>query len=173
LLGAFTFMPRTNVVIAGRPAEGATAILADGTLFDVMRQPVAVRRGLTAADDRPDAPLAVVISYDFWQRVFAGASTALDQAVTVNGLPARIVGLTARGFPGMSPGGFRPVTDITLPRRCSRSSCRGGRRAADRSLRIHVRCGCGRSCASPKEASARSNRWRRRRSAPTSSRRDQ
>jgi predicted permease len=59
--------------------------------------------------------LAAVISHDFWQRVFAGASTALDQAVTVNGVPARIVGVTARGFQGMSPGGFRPVTDITLP----------------------------------------------------------
>ena len=115
LLGAFTFMPRTNVVIAGRPAQGATAILADGTFFNVVRQPVAIGRGLTPADDRPDAPLAAVISYDFWQRVFSGASTALDQSVTVNGVPARIVGVTARGFPGMSPGGFRPVTDITLP----------------------------------------------------------
>jgi predicted permease len=115
LLGAFTFIPRTNVVIAGRPAEGATAILADGTFFDVVRQPVAIGRGLTAADDRPDAQVAAVISYDLWQRVFAGASTALDQSVTVNGVPARIVGVTARGFQGMSPGGFRPVTDITLP----------------------------------------------------------
>ena len=115
LLGAFTFMPRTNVVIAGRPAEGATAILADGTFFNVVRQPVAIGRGLTPADDRPDAPLAAVISYDFWQRAFSGASTALDQSVTVNGVPARIVGVTARGFQGMSPGGFRPVTDITLP----------------------------------------------------------
>jgi len=115
LLGAFTFMPRTNVVIAGRPAEGATAILADGTFFNVVRQPVAIGRGLTPADDRPDAPLAAVISHDFWQRVFSGASTALDESVTVNGVPARIVGVTARGFQGMSPGGFRPVTDITLP----------------------------------------------------------
>src|SRR6185503_15269978 len=56
LLGAFTFMPRTNVVIAGRPAEGATAILADGTFFNVVRQPVAIGRGLTPADDRSDAP---------------------------------------------------------------------------------------------------------------------
>jgi predicted permease len=115
LLGAFTFIPRTNVVIAGRPAEGATGILADGTFFDVVRQPMAIGRGLTPADDRPDSPLAAVISYDFWQRVFAGAVTALDEPVTINGVPARIVGVTARGFQGMSPGGFRPVTDITLP----------------------------------------------------------
>jgi len=115
LLSAFTFIPRTNVVIAGRPAEGATGILADGTFFTVVRQPMAIGRGLTPTDDRPDAPLAAVISYDFWQRVFAGAVTALDQPVTINGVPARIVGVTARGFQGMSPGGFRPVTDITLP----------------------------------------------------------
>jgi predicted permease len=114
-LGAFTFIPRTNVVIAGRPAEGATGILADGTFFHVVRPPMAIGRGLTPSDDRPDAPLAAVISYDFWQRVFAGAVTALDRPVTINGVPAQIVGVTARGFHGMSPGGFRPVTDITLP----------------------------------------------------------
>ena len=114
-LGAFSFIPRTNVVIAGRPAEVATGILADGTFFNVVRPPMAIGRGLTASDDRSDAPLAAVISYDFWQRVFAGGAAALDDSVTINGVPARIVGVTARGFRGMSPGGFRPVTDITLP----------------------------------------------------------
>ena len=114
-LGAFTFIPRTNVVIPGRPAEGATGILADGSFFTVVRQPLAIGRGLMPSDDRPDAPLAAVISYDFWQRVFGGAADALEQPVTINGVPARIVGVTARGFRGMSPGGFRPVTDITLP----------------------------------------------------------
>ena len=114
-LGAFTFIPRTNVVIAGRSAEGATGILADGTFFNVVRPPMAIGRYLTPSDDRPSAPLAAVISYDFWQRVFAGAVTALDQSVAINGIPGRIVGVTARGFHGMSPGGFRPVTDITLP----------------------------------------------------------
>ncbi len=114
-LGAFTFIPRTNVVIDGRSAEGATGILADGTFFNVVRPPMAIGRYLTPSDDRPSAPLAAVISYDFWQRVFAGAVTALDQTVAINGVPGRIVGVTARGFHGMSPGGFRPVTDITLP----------------------------------------------------------
>jgi predicted permease len=114
-LGAFTFIPRTNVAIAGRSAEGATGILADGNFFNVVRPPMAIGRGLAPADDRPDSPLAAVISYDFWQRAFGGVVTALDQAVTVNGVPAQIVGITARGFRGMSPGGFRPVTDITLP----------------------------------------------------------
>ncbi len=114
-VGAFTFIPRTNVEIAGRPAEGATGILADGSFFTVVRPPMAIGRGLTPADDRPEAPVAAVISYDLWQRVFGGDATALDQIVKVNGVPAQIVGVTARGFKGMSPGGFRPVTDITLP----------------------------------------------------------
>jgi macrolide transport system ATP-binding/permease protein len=114
-LGAFTFIPRTNVVVAGRSPEGATGILADGTFFDVVRPPMAIGRGLTPSDDRPGAPLAAVISYDFWQRVFAGAVAVLDEPLTINGVPGRIVGVTARGFHGMSPGGFRPVTDITLP----------------------------------------------------------
>ena len=68
-------------MIAGRSPEGATGILADGTFFNVVRPPMALGRGLTPSDDRPGAPLAAVISYDFWQRVFAGAVTALDQPV--------------------------------------------------------------------------------------------
>ena len=114
-VGAFTFMPRANVQIAGQPPEGAAGILADGSFFNVVRPPMALGRGLTPSDDRPGAPLAAVISYDFWQRAFAGAATALGHPVAINGVPAQIVGVTARGFRGMSAGGFRPVTDITLP----------------------------------------------------------
>ena len=169
-LAAFTFIPRTNVVIAGRPPEGATGILADGTFFNVVRPPMAIGRGLTPSDDRPDAPLAAVISYDFWQRVFAGAATALDQPVTINGVPARIVGVTARGFQGMSPGGFRPVTDITLPLALQPLLVRGwtprqGSLFTDPHtlwVRAVVRLPEG-------SRARRSSRWRRRRSAPSSS----
>src|SRR5918994_1383188 len=51
-LGAFTFIPRTNVVIPGRSPEGATGILADGTFFNVVRPAMAMGRGLTPSDDR-------------------------------------------------------------------------------------------------------------------------
>jgi hypothetical protein len=49
-LAAFTFIPRTNVVIPGRSPEGATGILADGTFFNVVRPPMAMGRGLTPSD---------------------------------------------------------------------------------------------------------------------------
>jgi len=114
-LGAFTFIPRTNVVIGSHPAESAAGILADGTLFSVLRPPMAIGRVLTDADDRPGAEPAAVISYDFWQRTAGGSPSILDAPVSVNGVPLRIVGVTGQSFRGLSPGGFRPATDITLP----------------------------------------------------------
>jgi predicted permease len=114
-VGAFTFIPKSNVVIGGQPAESAGGLLVDGNFFSVLRPPMALGRGLTESDDRPGAEPVVVIGYDFWQHAAAGSTSVLDLPISVNGVPARIVGVTARGFRGLSPGGFRPTTDISMP----------------------------------------------------------
>ena len=114
-LGAFTYMPRTNVTIGHEPAQSAGSIFADAAFFAVLRPPMALGRFLTAADDGPGDQAAVVISYDFWQRAAGGAASILDAPVTVNGVPVRVIGVTGRGFRGLSPGGFRPTTDVTIP----------------------------------------------------------
>ena len=114
-VGAFTFIPRANVAIGNEPAQSAGCILADPGFFDVLRPPMALGRFLTAADDAPGAEAAVVISYDFWQRAAGGSPSILDAPVTINGLPVHVIGVTGRGFRGLSPGGFRPTTEVTMP----------------------------------------------------------
>jgi predicted permease len=114
-VGAFTYMPRTNVAIGNEPAVSAGCILADPAFFAVLRPPMSLGRFLTAADDGPGAQATVVISYDFWQRAAGGAPSILDVPVSINGLPVRVIGVTGRGFRGLSPGGFRPTTEVTMP----------------------------------------------------------
>ena len=114
-LGAFTYMPRTNVAIGNEPAVSAGCILADAPFFTVLRPPMSLGRYLTAADDGPGAEASVVISYDFWQRAAGGSPSILDTPVSINGLPVRVIGVTGPGFRGLSPGGFRPTTDVTIP----------------------------------------------------------
>jgi predicted permease len=114
-LAAFTYMPRTNVAVGNEPAQSAGSILADATFFAVLRPPMSLGRFLTAADDSPGAEAAVVISYDFWQRAAGGSPSILSAPVTINGVRVHVVGVTGRGFRGLSPGGFRPTTEVTLP----------------------------------------------------------
>jgi len=114
-LGAFTYMPRMNVAIGNEPASSAGCMLADPAFFGVLRPPMFLGRFLTAADDGPGAEASVVISYDFWQRATGGSPSILSAPVSINGLRVRVTGVTGPGFRGLSPGGFRPTTDVTIP----------------------------------------------------------
>jgi putative ABC transport system permease protein len=73
-------------------------------------QPV-LGRLLGPEDDKEGAPLAAVISFDYWQRQFAGDPSVTSRTVPINGLPVSIVGVTPRGFQGANVGS---ITDISM-----------------------------------------------------------
>src|ERR1700689_3452332 len=50
--------------------------------------------------DKSPAPPAVIISYPYWQRRFAGDPNIIGKNVTVNGKPLTIVGVSPKGFFG-------------------------------------------------------------------------
>src|SRR5688572_2370740 len=114
-LAAFSFVRGVSVGVADQPALLAPGIFADGYYFETVRPDIALGRALTPRDDAPDAPLAVVLSFGFWQRAFGGDPAAIGEQVRLNGVAAEVVGVTGAGFRGMSMGGFFPQTDITLP----------------------------------------------------------
>jgi predicted permease len=63
-------------------------------------------------DDQPDrgaAPVAV-ISYDLWQRRFAGASRVIGESITVDQKPYTIIGVTPPAFRGILVGWTMDVT---------------------------------------------------------------
>ncbi|MCG6955673.1 MAG: ABC transporter permease [Gemmatimonadetes bacterium] len=112
---AFAFLRGVGVALGDRPAFLAGGAFADGRYFSTLGVPMALGRPLTDADDTPDAPLTVVLSHSFWMRAFGGDPSIVGRTVRVNGTPAEVVGVTARGFKGLSMGGFFPQTEVTLP----------------------------------------------------------
>lgn len=60
--------------------------------------PPAMGRDFTPAEDRPNAPLSVLISYRFWQSAFGGQRDALGQVLEVDGHKARVIGILSRNF---------------------------------------------------------------------------
>ncbi|HSC28569.1 MAG TPA: ABC transporter permease, partial [Vicinamibacterales bacterium] len=116
-IAGFNFVRGLGVSFDDRPAVLAGGLMADGRYFSVLQPGMALGRALDAADDTLAEPMAVVISHGFWMRAFGGEASTVGRAIRVNGVPALVVGVTARGFRGLSKGGFFPQTDVTLPLR--------------------------------------------------------
>jgi predicted permease len=85
--------------------------MVTGGYYKVLGLNPAAGRLLSAEDDRPGAPLAAVISYGYWTRVFAADPGVIGQALRVNGVPVTIVGVSPSGFTGANVGS---VADITM-----------------------------------------------------------
>jgi predicted permease len=111
----FNFIGQANVSIDGQPPMPAGGMLATNDYFPVMGLSMAAGRPFTAADDRPDAPRVVVISYGLWTRAFGGDRSAIGRTIRVAGTPCEIIGVTAQGYRGLSQGGYFPPVDVTLP----------------------------------------------------------
>jgi predicted permease len=112
---AFAFLRGVSVAVGGDPAFLAGGALVDGHYFSGLKAPVALGRPIGPEDDIPGARVVAVLSHAFWMRAFGGDPSVINRTVRVNGVAAEIVGVTARGFQGLSMGGFFPQTEITLP----------------------------------------------------------
>jgi putative ABC transport system permease protein len=70
--------------------------------FDLLGVGMAAGRGFFSVDDSSaDAERSVVLSYDFWQRRFGGASVVGKPVIVFRNVPFTIVGVAARGFRGI------------------------------------------------------------------------
>src|SRR6185437_10764745 len=97
----------------GDEPEHPRARLVSGNYFSVLRVPAVAGRTFTGSEDiAPGADPVVVISYDWWQRRFAGARSAIGRSLTINGAPVTIVGVAPRGFTGDIVG---QPTELWIP----------------------------------------------------------
>ena len=111
---AFGLLRQANVALAGSAAVGG-GMLVSGNYFSAMGVPMHLGRALDERDDRPEAEPAAVIGYGLWQRAFGGDRSLVGQTIRINGRPFTLVGVTARGYFGVSNGGFFPSTDVSVP----------------------------------------------------------
>jgi predicted permease len=115
-LGAFAGIAAvaTDSVTTGKGADLAevAAIEASGGYFATLGVRPAFGRLFDASDDvLPNGNDVVVLSWAYWQRRFAGESSAIGQQLVVDDQALTIIGVTPRGFNGTE---LAPV-DLFVP----------------------------------------------------------
>ncbi len=98
------FQARTSPIgvrrLGAEFGESYPSKFVSGNYFTTFGVRAAAGRLLTPADDRPDAPPALVMSYDAWTRTFDRDPSTVGATFIVNGKPMTLVGVTAPGFFG-------------------------------------------------------------------------
>lgn len=100
--GGFLLTTESHDSLALAGVEGVTP-----TYYDVLGIRPYLGRVIGAADVptlAEGAPVAV-LSYEFWQRVYAGDRHVLGQILKVSGVPLTIIGVTPPGFAGLQIDG--------------------------------------------------------------------
>jgi predicted permease len=99
----------------GGESEFVNGAWVSGSYFDMLGVSPLLGRTIRESDDTlgggPNGPVAV-ISYDFWQRHFAGALDVIGHGLTLNRVAFTIVGVAPRGFFGADVG---HAFDVAVP----------------------------------------------------------
>jgi putative ABC transport system permease protein len=98
--------PRFNLNNGGE-TRNAQGLFVDGRFFQTLGVRTIVGRLFRADDDRrgggPDGPVAI-LSYGFWQREYGGRADVVGRAISLDGHPFTIIGVTERDFRGVQIG---------------------------------------------------------------------
>ncbi|HTU35282.1 MAG TPA: ABC transporter permease [Candidatus Acidoferrum sp.] len=99
------------------PASIARGEMVSGDFFSTLGVTTILGRPLGPADDLPNAPPAIVLSYNYWRSAFAGERSAAGRTVRINNVPVEIVGVASPQFTNLAPGKtqdfFLPVSAVT------------------------------------------------------------
>jgi predicted permease len=96
----------------GGEVNNANVIWVSGDFFRVLGVQPFLGRLLSDADDQTGCSSGVDISYEFWQRRYGGAASAIGQTLTLEGHRFPILGVTPASFFGVSVG---DRFDIAVP----------------------------------------------------------
>lgn len=98
-----------NLEAGSGPTETLKTTFTTWNLFALLGVDPILGRGLTSADDLPNAPRVLLISYRLWQRDFAGDLNVIGRVVRLDG--------NARTIIGVMPSRFRfpSQSDLWLP----------------------------------------------------------
>jgi predicted permease len=102
-------MPEARcVATALRPSPSSKTLVSapgcvSGNYFAALGGDATIGRPLLPSDDKVGAPPVVVLSDDFWARVFSRAPDVVGRDVIVNGSHATVAGVIRRGFVGVRP----------------------------------------------------------------------
>jgi macrolide transport system ATP-binding/permease protein len=81
-------------------AKSMVGTFVSGNYFRVFGLSPAAGRLFMDADDQKRVPITAVVSYDAWQRDYAGDPTVVASTFYINGKPTTIIGVAPKGFYG-------------------------------------------------------------------------
>ena len=93
-------------------AQARDVFFATGNFFDLLGVPMALGPGFGPENDRPDAPLTVVVSYRYWQRLLGADPAVIGRTIVIEKATATIVGVAARRFRGLN---LTTTPDLYVP----------------------------------------------------------
>ena len=93
-------------------AKIAHGTFVSGDFFSTVGVNASIGRRLTASDDIPSAPPAIVLTYAYWQRAFGGDRSAIGRTIRLNNVPVTIIGVAEPRFTNLTPGNTQ---DLFLP----------------------------------------------------------
>jgi putative ABC transport system permease protein len=81
----------------GHPVRVQCASVASSFLPTFGIQPV-LGRNFTREQDQPNQPTVVLLTYGLWQSRYGGDQNVVDRTISLNGRPARVLGVLPRDF---------------------------------------------------------------------------
>ena len=110
----FAWSEHDMFVGAGETVERSRVHFVTDNFFSALGVTPLVGRLLTRDDDRPSttATAPAVLSYPYWRQRFAGDAGVVGRSITVDGHKLTIVGVSARGFNGLT---VETTPDVRVP----------------------------------------------------------
>ncbi len=105
-----------NLAGAADPIR-VTSSSVTGGIFPSLGVSPELGRAITPQDDVPGAPLTAILSYNLWQRLFAGDRGIVGRVIQINGNNANVIGVMPQTF-SFPPGELDPPeiwTPMQLP----------------------------------------------------------
>ena len=121
LSGLAAYTTETFTVRGTGAAERVESARISYNLFDVLGVRPVLGRSFVAAEDVPNAPRVVLLSFGVWQRTFGARNDVLGQVVSVEGEPHTVIGVMPPDFK------FPDLAEAWLPLREDPVESRGHR----------------------------------------------
>ena len=101
--------------IDGDSPERVRSTLMQANVFSVLGVRLDRGRGFTADEDRPGGPRVAVLSYELWQRRYAGDPAIVGRRIQISGIDRTVVGITPAGFQMPLDYSAGEHTDVYFP----------------------------------------------------------